>query len=338
VLGIGLSTTQTNSGKNTTETNTIHPTTTKVSKRRKLTAEEKVEKRKLQTRSASKIYRQRRKALETQLSEKLEELENEKKLLISERRQAEDTLKKVKEENEKLRRQQKVYSEDTAKKRLALLKQLEVQVNEGADDATLCETINNIKSCCSNCMSLGQCNLESIISPSAVQRLVMAGFFENTIKPDLVAKKGSIEDLVVKLKTEIKSLTNEQRSRIDRIADDHKEKMKILLQEREELTNNISVNFGNIQTKKDLTLLSPTEKTSQDYVEIIGSLEHLRKSLKDEASEWELTLKKMVEDTLTPLQVAQFLLRVEFQHASVRQLNNIWSALNKTTVPNTTLN
>jgi len=211
---------------------------------------------------------------------------------------------------------------------LALLKQLEIQVNEGADDATLCQTINEIKGCCYNCMSLGQCNLDSIVSPSAVQSLVTAGFFDNTVKPDLLPpKKGSIEDLVTKLKTEIKSLTDQQKEKLDRLAYEHTEKMRVLLQERNELTENISGNFKNIQQKKGAKTIISNE--AQDYVEIISSMEHLRKSLKDESKEWEDTLKKMVDDTLTPLQVAQFLLRIEFQHASVRQLNSIWSALNK---------
>lgn len=49
-------------------------------KRKKLSPEEKQMKRKQQTRAASKLYRQRKKELESQLSERLDELEKEKKV------------------------------------------------------------------------------------------------------------------------------------------------------------------------------------------------------------------------------------------------------------------
>ncbi|PRP85785.1 hypothetical protein PROFUN_05977 [Planoprotostelium fungivorum] len=64
---------------------------------------EKSLKRKLQTRAASKLYRQRKKAMELQLTERLQRLEDEKKALIHQNQLAEKLLRKLQEENTRLR-------------------------------------------------------------------------------------------------------------------------------------------------------------------------------------------------------------------------------------------
>lgn len=63
-------------------------------------------KRKLQTRAASKLYRQRKKAMELQLTERLQRLEDEKKTLIHQNQLAARLLQKLQEENARLRESQ----------------------------------------------------------------------------------------------------------------------------------------------------------------------------------------------------------------------------------------
>jgi len=290
-------------------------------KRRKLTTEEKSQKRKQQTRAASKLYRQRRKALETQLSERLDIMEKEKNALAREKKAADDMLQKLQAENQSLRQTQKYYSEENAKKRLNLLVKLQDQVNSAATDDVLCGTISDIKQCCRSCMELGQCNLQSIINPNVVQQLVQSGFFESTVKSELCNQQSKIEDLVTKLKTEVRSLSTDQLNKIDNIVIYHTEKLEVILTERNSLAEEISKTFQLIQSQGS---------DSKDYLEIVGSLEHLRKSLSDEAKLWKFSMNQVIDETLTPLQVAQFYLKVEFTHASVRQLGTFWAALNKT--------
>jgi len=95
----------------------------------------------------------------------------------------------------------------------------------------------------------------------------------------------------------------------------------VILTERNALAEEISKTFKLIQSQGS---------DSKDYLEIVGSLEHLRKSLSDEAKLWKSSMTQLIDETLTPLQVAQFYLKVEFTHASVRQLGTFWAALNKT--------
>jgi len=293
----------------------------KKSKKSKLSTEQKAQKRKQQTRTASKLYRQRKKALEVQLSERLAELEEEKRILMTEHAAANALLKNLKEENEKLKKEQVKVSEFTSKSRLDLLKKLETLYVSGADDHALTMTISQIQDCCKKCMTLGQCHLNQLLSPSIVEQLVASGFFEDKDKIEALSRKGGIAQLVEKVKAEIKSLTPEQIERMDQVTLAHKDRLNVIYAEREELTKQIVVVFKDLKnTKSDMN----------HYVETIRCLEHFRKSLDNEASEWSRSLHDMLAGTLTPRQMAQFLLRVEFTHASVCQLNVIWSALNKT--------
>jgi hypothetical protein len=72
-------------------------------KRKKLSAEEKAEKRKQQTREASKLYRQRKKVLETELSDKISQLEEEKKKMMEQFQASQREVQKLKEENNNLK-------------------------------------------------------------------------------------------------------------------------------------------------------------------------------------------------------------------------------------------
>jgi len=291
-------------------------------KKRKMSIDEKAEKRKSQTRTASKLYRQRRKALEVQLSEKLDQLESEKKQLMSEQRAAQELLLKMKEENEKLRKDQKVQSEENAHKRKELLLKLEKQVGDQANDEQLCSTICEIKGVTTKCSEFSRCNLRSLISPSAVEKLVAAGFFENTVQQ--TTQKGTIEDVVAKLKNEIKSLTPDQKAKMDRVIENHNQAMLDIRKERDDLTKQIGGTFAELRAK------TMNDRQTQDYVEVLGSLEHLRGSLYSEGITWDKSLKNLIDDILTPRQMAQFLLKIEVEHASVKQLNTFWTALNQT--------
>eukprot|EP01114_Cavostelium_apophysatum_P012462 TRINITY_DN2794_c0_g1_i1.p1 TRINITY_DN2794_c0_g1~~TRINITY_DN2794_c0_g1_i1.p1 ORF type:complete len:506 (+),score=171.75 TRINITY_DN2794_c0_g1_i1:107-1624(+) len=306
------------------------------SKKRKMGTEEKAAKRKEQTRAASKLYRQRRKKLEVELSERLERLEEEKKQLINEKKAADALLEKLKDENSKLRTAQKSESEETAKKRYELLVKLQKQVSEAASDDALCQTIQEVKSCCRNCQDIGRCNLQSIINPGSVQQLVSAGFFNN-IKLDL-EKKGTIEEFVSKMRLEIgKMLSAEQQAKIEKAVTEHNENLQVVLAEREAITNSITKSFEDLKAHQNVepckctgTCECPPASDVKEYKEVVTSLEHLRKNLGNEAALWMKTFEAVVDDTLTPLQMAHFFLKVEFQHRSVVQLNTFWAALNKT--------
>eukprot|EP00027_Filamoeba_sp_ATCC50430_P008019 CAMPEP_0168548750 /NCGR_PEP_ID=MMETSP0413-20121227/4735_1 /TAXON_ID=136452 /ORGANISM="Filamoeba nolandi, Strain NC-AS-23-1" /LENGTH=482 /DNA_ID=CAMNT_0008579089 /DNA_START=82 /DNA_END=1530 /DNA_ORIENTATION=+ len=281
---------------------------------------EKAEKRKQQTRNASKLYRQRKKALEAQLNERLNALEEEKRILLNEQKNAEIMLRKLKDENERLKKNYQVSSEETKTKRLDLLKKLESQVVNKADENTISMTIAEINECCRKCMDLGKCSLNQLISPATVGQLVDNGFFEDKSKVETLARKGSLANLVEKLQKEIKSLNQEQLDHLNKELQAHHSRLEVIYKEREELTQRITVHFRELKNSKS---------DFSKFLETLSCLEHLRKSLEDEAQEWTRSMQAMLGGTLSPLQMAQFLLKVEFQHASVCQLNTVWSSLNK---------
>jgi len=249
-------------------------------------------------------------------------LSERRKILINEKKAADELLTQLKDENTKLRIQQKMYSEENAKKRYQLLIQLQKQVSESCPDDQLCQTLQEIKKCCNSCKEIGKCNLQSIVNPGAVQQLIQAGFFEN-ITLDL-QKKGTAEEFVAKLRSELgKTLTREQESKIEQAIYDHNEKLSVIVAEREVVSSTLNNTFRAFQ-------IGLTPGDPKDSKEIISGLEHLRKSLTEESKLWTETMQRVLDETLTPIQLAHFYLRVEFQHRSVVQLNTFWNALNQT--------
>jgi len=109
-------------------------------------------------------------------------------------------LNQLRQDNDRLRRQHQVESQQIAEQRLALLVQLEKQVDGGADDTALVHTINQIKEICGKTMKIGQCHLDELISPSVVEHLVAKGFFEDEASANSMLKKCSMKDLVTKVK------------------------------------------------------------------------------------------------------------------------------------------
>jgi len=288
-------------------------------KKRKLTPEEKIEKRKQQTRAASKLYRQRRKGLEQKLLAQLEKLEKEKKEIVEKQQLAQQLLQNLKEENEALRKQQMNESQRVSKERLRLLRLLEQQVQENADDKTLLDTINAIKVCCGIIMKLGQCHLELLLSPSVVHILVKEGFFEaDKDLVDSVTRNGGLNDIISKIKAEVKSLSPEQNRQFDNIIYNHYRRLDVIYAERREITQQFVNSFNQLSTRK---------AEPSDHVQILKLTELLRQSLSDENEEWFNTIPDILDRTLSPRQMAEFLLKIEFQHLSIRQLKNFWDAI-----------
>jgi len=102
--------------------------------------------------------------------------------------------------------------------------------------------------------------------------------------------------------------------------EEYKQRVSIIHKERAVLNEDITTAFTKIRKRNELA----------DYVQVITLLEHLRKSLADEATEWTTRLMYIIEELLKPIQTAQFLLKIEFTHASVTQLSSLWNAISQT--------
>lgn len=71
-------------------------------------------------------------------------------------------------------------------------------------------------------MKLGQCHLELLLSPSVVHILVKEGFFEaDKDLVDSATRNGGLNDIISKIKAEVKSLSPEQNRQFDNIIYNH---------------------------------------------------------------------------------------------------------------------
>lgn len=300
------------------EQNVVPPTT---SKKRKLSQEQKIAKRKQQTRTASKVYREKRKNIEKHLLEQLAKLEEEKNILLNEQQAAQSLLTNLKEENEGLKRKQVKKSEENDKERHRLLTLLEQQLRDNVDDKTLSKTLLEIKGCCGNVIKLGQAHLEQLISPNVIETLLGNGFFDGDhTSLDTKTTRGGISDLVNRLKTEVKNLSAEQIKKLDTLSHDHYLTLTAIYDDRKKIIEKI---------RQSISVMRQNTTPSDNAV-LLTNIELLRRNFFEETKEWTDSIGGMLDETLTPRQMAQFCLKIEFEHISVRQLKNFWNALNNT--------
>jgi len=281
--------------------------------------EDKFSKRKKQVRTASKLYRQRKKELEKQLTSRLISLEQEKKMLLREQIVSERLLQNLKEENDRLKRQQAGNATEIAKVRYELLRKLEKEFNEMADESVLLDTLAEIGEQCIKCQEIASCHLKHLISPLIVEKLVSKNFFDKKENMEALIRTNGLKQMNEKAKVRIENISPEQIQKMDDIVENHLQRMQIIHSERMVLAQQINTLFKELKQKKS---------DFSEFLQSIRCLEHLRMNFDEEAKEWHAAQKDVIS-ILNTRQIAQFYLRVAFQHATVCQLNVIWSAINE---------
>ena len=270
---------------------------------------------------ASRRYRQKKKVLLEQLESKLEDMVAQKQKLEQEHQETLQTLTKLKQENATLRKEQHKESEEVEKKRLLLLQELDRRYKNNATDEELTEIMKQLNECCKKITLIGESHAQMLINPTVITELVKAGFFEGRSDAVLaLERQASVRTFKKRIEEHIKGLTIQQIERMNKAVDDYEDDMKILGGEKEHLNNEIVDYFKKTSEQQGTDMAK--------LVNMVGTLEHFRKNVHEEVKRTELALEQLLEQ-LSPRQIAQFQLDVEFWHNSVIQLKMMWDAFAK---------
>lgn len=302
----------------------------------------------------SRVYRTRKKTLENDLRQRVEDIRAENARLAVETAAADKIREKLDRENSDMLRRAKAAATDMCSERRGLLDELAKLYNDPeTSDEVLQEKMVAIGGICGNIAKFGQRQLHDLLSPSVVGSLVANGVFDTpTAKCELSGREGqvcpgalqtcssgcaSLGFMRDRLVDQVPNLREEQIAKMNEVIRAHDKRLVVLRQESLRLAQEIKETFGagfNAYVAHKQALFEASASDSFDADESIlkpvSALDHLRAVLDSEAREWssvhnELTLGNY----LTVRQRAFILLKIEFVHASVRQLAQYWGALQK---------
>jgi len=199
---------------------------------------------------------------------------------------------------------------------------LDQKVRNNAPDHELMELLYKLKECCDKINNIGQCHLELLLSMDTAQQLAIAGFFgEERAQVEVPQSPESMTIFVKKLLAEVQTLSEEQKGRINAFLENHYEKLEEIREVRNQLNQELAGYFASQNA-------APSKQNFSSTFSVLASLEQLRQNLAAESFQYEDAMEKIML-VLTPLQAAQFYLRIEFQHGAVLQLKAVWETLTK---------
>jgi len=299
--------------------------TKKKQRKRYKTAEEREQERSQQQREASQRYRKKKKQLVESLEKKLSDLMQQNEQLMQEKASAMEMVKKLKTENDNLRTNHKKSSEELDQARQKKLLELAAKLQNGASDDEIREFIRDLRGICRQISGLAECHARMLISPTFVQQLIKAGFFQSstTITPN--TDHQPIDQFAQQLIDSTEGLTEEQKTKIWQYAEEYRTESGRILAERENLLQDLSKYFDQNGVSYDLSKAKHiTDMTKM--LQAMSVLEYLRKNFSEEIHAAEVHSTRMV-DVLTPRQEAQFYLRSEMQYSTVTALKEMWDAI-----------
>lgn len=298
--------------------------TKKKHRKRYKTAEEREQERSQQQREASQRYRKKKKQLVDTLEKKLSEVMKQNEQLMQEKSSALELVKKLKTENDNLRANHKKSSEQLDQTRQKKLLELAAKLQNGASDDEIRNFIRELRDICRQISGLAECHARMLISPTFVQQLVKAGFFQNSTTITATDHQ-PINEFAQQVIDATADLTEEQKTKIWQIAELYRTESGRILAERENLLQDLSKYFDHNGVAYDLSKARHiTDMTKM--LSAMSTLEYLRKNFSEEIQTAELRSTEMV-DVLTPRQEAQFYLKSEVQYSTVVALKEMWDAI-----------
>eukprot|EP01128_Nolandella_sp_AFSM9_P005214 TRINITY_DN2489_c0_g1_i1.p1 TRINITY_DN2489_c0_g1~~TRINITY_DN2489_c0_g1_i1.p1 ORF type:complete len:344 (-),score=100.18 TRINITY_DN2489_c0_g1_i1:143-1174(-) len=281
-------------------------------------AEKKLEDRAEKSRTASRLYRQRKKKYQSELKVKFDEVISQKQELVTELQQQRSLLEKLTEENAVLKEERITDSNILEVERKELVHKLDMVVAKG-DEEGVSQILAQLRVVTKKIKNIGVHHLEELISPTTVSALVRSGFFK-THAHQALNQGGTVADVAKKIFEVIPDLTNEQKKNINEVVTAHQDSLVGWEKERLLVNDAIEKHFQSRQIGKSKP---PGLKR---LMEMTGSLEKLRTNLEMESKAWEDAIGRILMQ-LTVMQRGIFQLNVETRHASLQQLKYLWSAI-----------
>ncbi|PRP88134.1 hypothetical protein PROFUN_04225 [Planoprotostelium fungivorum] len=274
-------------------------------------------KRKQQTRTASKLYRERKKTLELQLTERLNRLEDERAALIQKNEKAERLLAEVQAENIRLRAQQESTTKGLQDDRALLLEKLRDMLMQESSDAELVLVLNEIRDIDKVKMGIGACALRRLISAPTIHALMDTGFFENEENLRIMRERRGLEWARDYIMREMQDMTPSQTEGLKKISETRGEELSVISMERMQLIP---------QLLNAMRALRNDTDDQNSFLNAVTCLEHLRLNLTADNRVMHSGIEQM-NDVLTPRQHAIVKTRLNNCCNAVKQLLLFWNAL-----------
>jgi len=276
-----------------------------------------------QQRLASRRYRQKKKVILEQLEVKMQELNDEKQKLEKEHQDSLEAITKLRHENQELQKEHKNDADKICNERQEIIKKLQTLLDSGASDLEFVPYLDQLKTLCKKVSILGECHFNLLISPSAMSLLAQRGFFDIAQPAET---DGTMRNFINNLFSAVSSLTEEQKDKLTHVIELHEHQLAELKAEREELNQEISTYFSGVNQ-----LLEAKRKHDlPKLLQIMSTLEYVRKNLGEETARFEETLEN-IYTILTPRQSAEFHVKVEIWHSTIVQLKRLWDTFASST-------
>jgi len=211
-----------------------------------------------------------------------------------------------------------------AEDRSSVVKKLSELIETNATDDEIVPWLAKLKDICKKIGTLGECHFHLLISPSIMGQLAKSGFFQTQSGASEI--EGSMRNFVNNLFSAVTSLTEDQKQRLEKIIEEHEILLSDLRSEREELNEEISSYFSGVNQLAEAKKNHDLPKLLQ----IMSSLEYVRKNMSEETCKFEETLDK-IYSVLTPRQCAEFQVKVAMWHTTIVQLKKLWDTFTSAT-------
>jgi len=211
-----------------------------------------------------------------------------------------------------------------AEDRTQVLQKLTELLEKNASEEEFLPWLSKLKDICKKVGTLGECHFHLLMSPSIMGQLAKNGFFKTETGAGEI--DGSMRNFINNLFSAVSTLTEEQKVKLEKIIEDHEAQLGDLRSEREELNQEISSYFSGVNQLAEAKKNHDLPKLLQ----IMSSLEYVRKNISEETCKFEDTLDK-IYTVLSARQAAEFHVRVAMWHTTIVQLKKLWDTFTAAT-------